>query len=209
MSARRIKMVVIVCGLAFSAAVLIAWTQEWFRVTLTESAEHTIAVGGDSAAPAVLALSLSGVALVAALSLAGPFFRRVLGVLETLIGVSIVLAAGPGARRPDRGIRGTHHGVDRRVGRRVDSGPGHRRGTTPWPWVALVFGVLLALPRRRLAGPRAALAGLLHAGSKSAPDEPDGAAPTAASDWDSLTGEGTPPHARIGHARTRRHPGVT
>lgn len=191
MSARRIKAVVILCGLAFSAAVLIAWTQEWFRVTLTESAEHTIAVGGDNAAPAVLALSLSGVALVAALSLAGPFFRRVLGVLETLIGISVVLAAARALTDP---IAASAELITASTG--VSGAESIRHlvtdaAQTPWPWVALVFGVLLAcLGVALLAlGRRWPVSSTRF---QSTPDEPDGAAPTAASDWDSLTGGADP-----------------
>jgi uncharacterized membrane protein (TIGR02234 family) len=193
MSARRIKTVVIVCGLAFSAVTLIAWTQDWFSLTLTgsSSSQHTIAVGGDSAAPAVMALSLSGLALVAALSLAGPFFRRVLGVLETLIGLSVVLAAVQALTDP---IAASAELITKATG--VSGAESIRdlvtaTAQTPWPWVALVFGVLIAcLGVALLAlGRRWPVSSTRF---QSTQDEPDAAEPTSASDWDSLTGGADP-----------------
>ena len=72
------------------AALLLAWSQDWFLVRLA-GAEHP--VGGDVAAGAVAALALTAFALVAALALAGPVFRVVLGALTALVGGTAVLVA--------------------------------------------------------------------------------------------------------------------
>ena len=59
----------------------------------TATVEGTpLAVAGDVAAPAVPALALCGLALAAALSIAGPVFRVVLALLQVLLGVSIALS---------------------------------------------------------------------------------------------------------------------
>jgi hypothetical protein len=193
MSPRRFKTLVILAGLAFSSASLLTWTQEWFSLSLTGSSapEHTIAVGGDSAAPAILALSLSGLALVAALSLAGPFFRRVLGVLETLIGLSVVLAAISALADP---IGASAELITKATG---VSGAESVRDLvattvqTPWPWLAVVFGVLIAgLGIAMLAlGRRWPVSSTRF---QSGHDDPDAAGPSSATDWDSLTGGADP-----------------
>jgi hypothetical protein len=53
-----------------------------------------LAAPGAVAAPAIPALTLSGLALAGALTLAGPVFRAILGLLQVLVGASIALSAG-------------------------------------------------------------------------------------------------------------------
>lgn len=193
MPARRIKSLFVLAGLALSGLALISWTQQWFTLALTgaSSAQHSIAVGGDTAAPAILALSLAALASLAALTLAGPFFRRVLGVLQALLGASIVLSAATALGDPigasaelvtkATGVSGTES-----VQTLVAS-----VAQTPWPWIALVLGVLIA----------ALGAGLLGVGTRwphasrrfqAGSAEPDETAPSSASDWDSLSGGSDP-----------------
>ena len=91
MNGRRLKLGVILVGLALSGLTLLAWTQQWCAVSLIPEAE--VVDGGDVAAPALAALALSGLALIAALTIAGPVFRVALGLLEAAIGSLVVLSA--------------------------------------------------------------------------------------------------------------------
>jgi uncharacterized membrane protein (TIGR02234 family) len=77
---------------------LLSWSQNWFDLRLADGAgagtgADPIPVAGSIASPALAALALAGLALVAALALAGPGLRMMLGVLEVLLGACIVFAA--------------------------------------------------------------------------------------------------------------------
>jgi hypothetical protein len=193
MSALRIKPLFLLAGVVLNAAVLLAWTQQWFTVDLAGDgpAQPAIAVAGDTAAPALAALSLAGLAALAALTLAGAFFRRVLGVLQVLLGGSIVLSAAAAVADPvgasaelvtkATGVSGAES-IDRLVGSVAQ---------TPWPFVTLALGLLIA----------ALGVALIAIGSRwphaprrfqSAKSQPPAATGAAASDWDSLSGGSDP-----------------
>lgn len=196
MSPRRAKTLVLLTGLALAGLTLIAWTQTWFVFTLAEKADstHPVTVEGTTAAPALAALGLAGLALVAALTLAGPFFRRVLGVLELMIGASVVIssvtalanpvAAGAELVTKATGVAGA--GSIENLVTSVSQGP--------WPWVALALGVLLA-----------ALGVVITLIRSRWPDssrrfqavrsEPGESAHTPATDWDALS-NGSDPTSR-------------
>lgn len=91
MHVKRVKLLLIVSGALFGALTLIAWTQQWFILTLTSG--QSLPVTGQIAAPALSALGLASLALAAALSIAGRVFRIVLGGLEVLIGVLVTGSA--------------------------------------------------------------------------------------------------------------------
>ena len=80
-----------------AALALLAWSQTWFelgsRIAAAQGAGEPIAVAGSVASPALAALGLAGLALVAALAIAGPGIRIVLGVLEVVLGGCVLLAA--------------------------------------------------------------------------------------------------------------------
>jgi len=124
------------------AALLLAWSQDWFLVRLA-GAEHP--VGGDVAAGAVAALALTAFALVAALALAGPVFRVVLGALTALVGGTAVLVALFVLAEPivavapylseQSGISGLDSLTELVEG----------IAATAWPWVSVGVGAILAL----------------------------------------------------------------
>jgi hypothetical protein len=144
---RRLKVLSLVAGIIFSAFTLVAWTQLWFTdsVSETTTSRLALAVTGDVAAPSLSAFSLAGLALVAALTIAGPVLRIVLGILQFAIGAGIVastaaalanpVAASANAVTKVTGISGSHS-VAALVGATTE---------TAWPWLALVFGALTAL----------------------------------------------------------------
>lgn len=85
----------LLAGIAANGLILIAWTQPWFTVALASDqvGGGSVVAGGEVAAPGLSALALAGLALVGALSIAGPAFRVVLGVLQALIGATVTLSS--------------------------------------------------------------------------------------------------------------------
>lgn len=144
-SARRLKLGHILVVLGASGLALLAWTQVWVYTAVGQSgsALQSLEVSGSTAAPGVTALALAGLALAGALSIAGPVIRLVLGILEVLLGFSVVLsallaitdpaAASAGAVTDATGISGADSVVDAVVSAAV----------TPWPFVALLAGVIM------------------------------------------------------------------
>ena len=85
---RRTRLLALVLPIAVAAVALLAWTQPWVALELTDG--RTIVAAGDAAAPAVPPFALAGLALVGALTLAGLVFRIVLGLLQSLLGVGLI-----------------------------------------------------------------------------------------------------------------------
>ncbi|SEA77870.1 Trp biosynthesis-associated membrane protein [Leifsonia sp. 21MFCrub1.1] len=147
MNGRRVKYSTMLLLLVGSGLALLAATQPWFTIRLTDTAEHssTISVAGSVAAPALTALSLAGLALTAALAIAGPVFRIVLALLGLLLGVSVLISAisavsdavgaSSSAITTATGVAG-----DSSIRRLV-----HSTAIELWPWVAVVAGALIIL----------------------------------------------------------------
>jgi uncharacterized membrane protein (TIGR02234 family) len=87
----RILLLVAICAVL----AMVAWSQTWLTLTLSQGigAEAPIPVTGQTMAPGLSALGLTGLALLAALSLAGPVFRVVLGTVQVALGVGIIFSA--------------------------------------------------------------------------------------------------------------------
>ncbi|MDR6970702.1 Trp biosynthesis-associated membrane protein [Leifsonia shinshuensis] len=147
MTGRRAKYSTMLLLVVGSGLALLAATQPWFTIRLTDTAEHssTVAVAGSTAAPALTALALAGLALTAALAIAGPVFRIVLALLGVLLGVSVLISAITAvsdAVRASVSAITTATGVagDASIRRLV-----HSVDTQLWPWVAVAGGVLIVL----------------------------------------------------------------
>lgn len=143
MTHQRLRLLSILAGLILAGLSLIAWTQPWVSVTVVNG--PSLDVGGDVAAPALSTLALAALALVGALTVAGPVFRVILGVLEVALGGLIVysaaaalsnpvLAAGP-AITEVTGISGAEP-----IRALVSSA-----AVTVWPALTLVFGILIVV----------------------------------------------------------------
>jgi uncharacterized membrane protein (TIGR02234 family) len=144
---RRAKYTTLLLLVLGSGLALLAATQPWFAVRLSDAANHsaTITVAGSVAAPALTALALAGLALTAALAIAGPVFRLVLGLLGILLGVSVLISAitamSDAVRASASAITGaTGVAGDASVRRLV-----HAVDTQFWPWLAVVAGVVIVL----------------------------------------------------------------
>lgn len=142
---RRIKLLTILGVLVASALGFLAWSQTWSTLQLdgSESIAATITVPGSVAAPALSALSLAGIALAGALAIAGPVVRLVLGVLELVLGASVLwssiaaaadpVAAGASSVTTTTGVAGSSSV------RALVSG----YEATVWPAAAIVSGALM------------------------------------------------------------------
>jgi hypothetical protein len=143
MSPARLKFSLLLGGLAASGLVLIAWTQVWFDLVLTSGQD--VAVAGEVAAGALTALALAGLALGAALAIAGPVFRVILGVLQISIGGLVVLSATMALTDPVSAssaavTSGTGVSGDESVRALVAS-----VAASPWPVITLVLGAVLVV----------------------------------------------------------------
>ncbi|MET0976759.1 MAG: Trp biosynthesis-associated membrane protein [Leifsonia sp.] len=137
-----ILLVIVSAGLALLSA-----TQTWFTFTIASGAGGSaeLVVNGSVAAPALSALSFAAIALAAALAIAGPVIRIVLGVLGVVLGGSVILSAAIAIGDP--ALSGAS-AVTKATG---VSGAESVRGLvssvtwTAWPVLALVAGILLVL----------------------------------------------------------------
>jgi uncharacterized membrane protein (TIGR02234 family) len=193
MNAKRLRLLTILAIPVVAALTLLSATQLWWTVDVTGK---TLEVAGTVASPALSPLALTSFALTAALAIAGPVFRLVLAVLQTLTGVTIILAAINSLAEPvatsavliseATGVAG-----DESIAALVDG-----VSVTGWPTLAIVAGALTALigvvllftVRRWPTATRKYQAVRL--------DEPN-APRSAVGDWDALS-EGADPTDEIG-----------
>ena len=84
---RRVRVLALLLPVLIAAVAFLAWSQVWMTVEL--GGGLLVVAAGDAAAPAVPPFALAALALVAALALAGPVFRVILGLLQALLGLGI------------------------------------------------------------------------------------------------------------------------
>lgn len=191
--AERAKPLSLVAGIVLAGAGLLSATMTWFTVSLTpgETAQGTIEVTGGAAAPTLTALSIAALALVAALAIAGPFFRVVLAVLEALIGASFIAATAASLSDPIGAAARQVTEATGISGRQSLESTISSINTHAWPVVSILAGVLLI-----------ALAALILLSSRLWPGSSrryetarsaDSNEPrSAVADWDSLSDGGDP-----------------
>ncbi|MEQ1734970.1 MAG: Trp biosynthesis-associated membrane protein [Rhodoglobus sp.] len=143
MSAKRLRLTLIVGGIVLSGLILLAWTQQWFLVLLAAGQE--LGVAGDVAAPALSALALAGLVLAGALALAGPVFRVVLGALETAIGALVIVSAVIAVSDPLSAAAETVSGATGVGGDESITALVSAVVVSAWPVATIVLGALLSL----------------------------------------------------------------
>ena len=143
MTGKRLRLATILAGLLLSGLTLIAWTQQWVSVTVIDG--PTLDVGGDVAAPALSTLSLAGLALVGALTVAGPVFRVILGILEAFLGALIVYSGVTALNDPIAAAAPSITEVTGRSGIESIRTLVSAASATAWPVVTIVLGTLLVL----------------------------------------------------------------
>lgn len=193
MTGSRLRGLLLGASVLLAGLVFLSWSQPWFTFELETS---SLEVRGDVAASGLVPLALTVLAIVAALALAGPVFRIVFGVLEALIGGSIIavvavaladpVAASAKAITTATGIAGSSSIAE--LVTRIEG--------SAWPVVAIVFGALVVLTGAAVVvtAPRWPVSGRRYARTRMA--QPDAAehAPDAVSEWDALS-EGDDPTA--------------
>ncbi len=142
MTGGRLKLLSLVAIALLAVLLFAAWSQNWFTLTVQGK---PFPVSGQVAGSALSALALASLALIAALAIAGPFFRVVLGILQALLGVCVIVVSAFAIANPvvsataaitkATGIAGTQS-----VASLVTA-----TSITAWPVVAIVLGVLLTL----------------------------------------------------------------
>lgn len=147
MTGRRAKYSTMLLLVVGSGLALLAATQPWFTIRLSDTAEHatTVTVAGSVAAPALTALALAGLALTAALAIAGPVFRIVLALLGILLGVSVLVSA---ITAVSDAVRASASAITTATGVAGDASIHHLVHTVEtafWPWLAVAAGVLILL----------------------------------------------------------------
>jgi uncharacterized membrane protein (TIGR02234 family) len=200
MSAAGMKLPIIVATIVGAGLTLLSWSQTWFELQLTDATAQgsgePIAVAGSVASPALAALGLSGLALVAALAIAGPGIRIVLGVLEVVLGGCVLLAAG--ISLGDR-VAAVSPAVTDATGV-SGSGPTAELvasvSATVWPAVGVAGGILLVVAgiavlvtgTRWPASSRRYRGASLADADETAPEVPERpASDRAIDDWDDLS----------------------
>ena len=139
----RILLLVALCAVL----VMVAWSQTWLSLSLTQGVggEAPLPVTGQIMAPGLSAFGLTSLALLAALALAGPVFRIVLGAVQVALGVGIIVStlsalADPIAAAAPALIDITGLQNIPALKEIVSS-----QSTTAWPYVSLGVGVLTAV----------------------------------------------------------------
>ena len=143
---RTLKLGTIVAVLVGAGLGLAGATQTWYTVTLTAKAGHfaPLAIDGGTAAPALTALSLAGLALALALAIAGRFARVIIGVIGVLLGVCLVIAS-TGDPTHTAGVRDAISKATGIAGTASVSALIDHVSATAWPTAALVGGVIVGL----------------------------------------------------------------
>jgi Tryptophan-associated transmembrane protein (Trp_oprn_chp) len=136
--ARRLRLGTIAAIAIVAGLTLITTTQTWWTLHL---ATKSLPIAGTVAAPALAALSLCGLALAAALSIAGPVFRLILGLLQLLLGFTIVLTSIVSLVQPDLPSESAVQTATGVAGPASIAALIRSVALTPWGIIAVVLGV--------------------------------------------------------------------
>lgn len=201
MSTVRMKLPAIAATVVGAALAVLSWSQTWFLLELTDAtaqgAGEPIPVAGGIASPALAALGLAGLALAAALAIAGPAIRIVLGVLEMVLGGCVLLAAWLTLRDPVSAVSPAVTDATGVSGAGPTAELVASADATSWSAAAIIGGgllvasgiVVLATGTRWPASPRryraARLASAEEPVSKAARER--AASDRAIDDWDELS----------------------
>lgn len=140
--ARRLRLYTILGIAAIAGLSLLTTTQTWWTVHLSS---ESLPIAGTVAAPALVALSLCSLVLAAALALAGPAFRIILGVLELVLAGTILLTTIMSLAAPDEPSSNAVSSATGVAGQSSIAALIRSVTLTPWGFFAVAFGVLALL----------------------------------------------------------------
>jgi uncharacterized membrane protein (TIGR02234 family) len=135
--ARKLRLYTIVAIGLVAVLTLLTTTQTWWTLRL---ATRSLPIAGTVAGPALAALALCAVVLAAALALAGPVFRLVLGLLQLLLSFTIVFTTILSLVHPDQP---SESAVQTATGIAGSTSIDHLIKSvtlTPWGFVAVALG---------------------------------------------------------------------
>jgi hypothetical protein len=191
---RRVRVLALTLPLVAASLALLAWSQVWVAVVLIDGRE--VAAAGDAAAPAIPPFALAALALVGALSLAGVFFRIILGVLQALLGLGIAVSGVVALSDPVQAAASRiteASGVDgvAAVQALVD-----QVAVSFWPGLAIVAGVFTVVIGVGIVATASRWPGRTRRFERSRAEPGDGSlAPDRLEAWDALS-DGDDPTAR-------------
>jgi uncharacterized membrane protein (TIGR02234 family) len=139
---RRMRLYTIVGIGLIAALVFLTTTQNWWTLHLGTT---TIPVPGTTAAPALSALALTDLALAAALAIAGPVFRLILGLLQLLLAFTVVFSTAVSLANPDQQSEALVSKATGVAGDAPIRGLIHSVTFTAWGGIAIAIGVLAFL----------------------------------------------------------------
>ncbi len=206
MSARGAKYASLTALAVLSGFMLIAWPQPWFVAELPGT---RVVVTGELAAPAMAAFATAGLALTAALSLAGPFFRIVLGVLEMALAGCVLLSAMLALASPEDAASAAVTETTGVAGEQSVAALVQSVQATAWPWLAaasailaILAGLTIAITGRKWPGQGARYQPVRFAAASA---DDTAAAWSALSDGDDPTSDRSPGQGhRAGDTETDR-----
>lgn len=141
----RARLIGVVAFLIAGATGLISSTQTWLLVSLTDGAAEPLHVPGASAVVLLAPLSLTALALGAAVSIVGKILRPVFGVIGLALGITLAVLVAPIA--VDAPIGAVAGEVAAVTGIRGDSAIADLVAgitTTAWPAITLLAAVIMA-----------------------------------------------------------------
>lgn len=189
MTPQRLRLSLLLSSAALSALTLLAWTQQWFVVVLVDG--QRLPVDGQIAAAGLSALALAGLALVGALTIAGPVFRVVLGSVQLFLGATVLYSAVLVVIDPVAASAATISEATGIAGSESVAAVVASVEQSAWPWVTLVVGALIVIAgigilatRRRwpVSSRKYQAVGL----------EPTDGERSSVDDWDALSDGGDP-----------------
>ena len=189
MTSARLKLLLILAGAAGGGLVLLSWTQPWFGLILDGG--QPLEVAGQIASPGLSALGLACLALAGALTIAGRVLRVVLGVVETLIGVVVVVTAASALGSPVSASASAITAATAVSGSASIAEIVVSISTSGWPWLAIAAGVLITLVGIEVVALSPRWPGPTRKYGTTGAVETDDTATTLGA-WDSLTGGSDP-----------------
>jgi hypothetical protein len=145
MLARRAKSTSLLLILLAGGLGVLSSTQTWLVVDRADGGE-ALDVAGNAAVPVLTPLSLTALAVVAALALVGPVLRRVFAAIAVVVGgLLLVLTLRILLQHPLDAVAPALTKATGLAGDTALTALVHGIATTVWPWLALVAWILLLL----------------------------------------------------------------
>jgi uncharacterized membrane protein (TIGR02234 family) len=126
---------------------MVAWSQPWVSLSLSQGigGEAPLPITGQTMAPGLSAFGLTSLALVAALALAGPVFRIVLGVVQFALGAGILFSTVEALRNPVAAAAPALIDITGIQDIPALTAIVTQQSLTAWPFVSLAVGALTAI----------------------------------------------------------------